>query len=382
MSNPAGIEIYENYSKEPIGLYIHVPFCDGKCPYCDFFSVRGSESAMDEYTDCIVNGLKSWSECIGRKADTLYFGGGTPSLLGGKRIARIADAARRGFGLENAEITVEVNPGANLRSFFREAAAAGVNRVSLGLQSANEDELRLLGRRHTADDVARAAEDARNAGIGNISLDLMLAVQGQTQESLARSAAYCAQLGAEHVSAYLLQLEPHTLYWKNKAELRLPNEEDTADLYLFACRELKRLGFRQYEISNFARPGSESRHNLKYWRCEEYLGLGPSAHSFLGGRRFHFERSLRGFLRGDAPVPDGEGGGFDEFAMLRMRLAEGLTDGVCRARFGYPVPERVKKAARLYEPGGLTACGEDGFRFTPRGFLVSDMLTGEILFAT
>ncbi len=212
----------------PIGLYIHVPFCDGKCPYCDFFSVRGSESAMDEYTDCVVNKLKSCSERIGAKADTLYFGGGTPSLLGGKRLARIVEAARQGFGLENAEITVEANPGGDLSDFFREAAAAGVNRVSLGLQSANENELRLLGRRHTADDAARAVEAARNAGIENISLDLMLAVQGQTEESLVRSAAFCAKLGAQHVSAYLLQLEPHTLYWKEKAELRLPDEDTTA----------------------------------------------------------------------------------------------------------------------------------------------------------
>lgn len=365
----------------PFGLYIHVPFCDGKCPYCDFFSLRGSQAAMDEYTDCIIDKIKLCAEQTGRKADTLYYGGGTPSLLGGKRIARITEAVRHSFGLENAEITVEANPGGDLSGFFREAAAAGVNRVSLGLQSANDNELRLLGRRHTADDAARAAEAARNAGITNISLDLMLAVQGQTQESLARSAAFCAQLGAEHVSAYLLKVEPHTLYWKQRSELRLPDEDGMADRYLAACLGLERLGYRQYEISNFARPGFESRHNLKYWRCEEYLGLGPSAHSFLSGKRFHSERSLAGFLRGDGPVQDGPGGDFDEFAMLRMRLAEGLTDGACRARFGHPVPERVKKAARLYEAGGLTVCGEDGFHFTPRGFLVSNMLTAEILFA-
>lgn len=365
----------------PLGLYIHVPFCDGKCPYCDFFSVRGSESVMDEYTDCIIDKLNFCSQHAKQTADTLYFGGGTPNLLGGARIARIVKAARRGFGLENAEITVEANPGGDLSGFFREVAAAGVNRVSLGLQSANEDELRLLGRRHTAEDAAQAAEAARNAGIDNISLDLMLAVQGQTEKSLVRSAEFCAKLGAKHVSAYLLTIEPHTLYWKNRPELHLPGEDAAAGLYLSACRELERLGRRQYEISNFARPGFESRHNLKYWHCEEYLGLGPSAHSFVGGKRFHFERSLHGFLGGDAPVQDGAGGGFDEFAMLRLRLAEGLTDEACRARFGCPVPERIKKAARLYEPGGLTVCGEHGFHFAPRGFLVSDMLTGEILFA-
>ena len=365
----------------PIGLYIHVPFCDGKCPYCDFFSVRDSEAAMDEYTNRIIDKIKLYADKLGRSADTLYFGGGTPNLLGGERVARIVGAARRGFGLERAEITVEANPGGDLSGFFREAAAAGVNRVSLGLQSADENELRLLGRRHTAGDAARAVDAARRAGNGYVSLDLMLAVQGQTEESLARSVKFCAALGAEHVSAYLLQLEPRTLYWKNRAQLRLPGEDEAAGLYHSACRALERLGYRQYEISNFARPGRESRHNLKYWRCEEYLGLGPSAHSFLGGGRFHFEPSLRGFLNCGEPIEDGPGGDFDEFAMLRLRLAEGLTDEACRVRFGYPIPERVKKAARLSELGGLTACRENGFRFTPQGFLLSDVLTAEILFA-
>ena len=365
----------------PMGLYIHVPFCDGKCPYCDFFSMRGTEAAMEEYTARMIDKIKLCAQKTGRKADTLYFGGGTPSLLGGKRIARLTEAARRAFGLKNAEITVEANPGGDLSGFYREAAAAGVNRVSLGLQSADEDELRLLGRRHTADDAARAVEDAQNAGIGNVSLDLMLAVQGQTEESLSRSASFCAKLGASHISAYLLKVEPHTAYWNERETLRLPGEDETAGLYLAACRGLERLGYRQYEISNFARPGFESRHNLKYWHCEEYLGLGPSAHSFLGGKRFHYERSLRGFLLGEGPTQDGAGGDFDEFAMLRLRLAEGLTDEVCLGRFGSPIPERVKKAARLYEAGGLTVCGKDGFHFTPRGFLVSDMLTAEILFA-
>ena len=367
--------------QNPFGLYLHVPFCDGKCPYCDFFSMRGTEAMMDEYTECIIDKLKSWSERTGRRADTLYFGGGTPSLLGGRRIARITEAARNAFSLENAEITVEANPGGDLSAFFREAAAAGVNRVSLGLQSADGNELRLLGRRHTADDAARAAEAVHRAGIDNLSLDLMLAVQGQTKESLARSAAFCARLGAKNVSAYMLILEPHTLYWKEKQALNLPGEEGTAELYLTACRELEKLGYRQYEISNFAEPCFTSHHNTKYWRCEEYLGLGPSAHSFLDGKRFHYARSLAGFLRGDEPEQDGPGGGFEEFAMLHLRLTEGLTDKACLARYGTPVPERIKKAARLYEAGGLTVCGEDGFHFTPNGFLVSDMLTAEILYA-
>lgn len=357
-----------------------MPFCDGKCPYCDFYSIRGTEERMDEYTERIIYDMKYESEQSGRKADTLYFGGGTPSLLGAKRIIRILEAARKEFGLEQAEITVEANPAEDLSDFFREIRAAGVNRLSLGLQSADDGELRLLGRRHTAEQAARCAADAHAAGFENLSLDLMLAVQGQTEESLRRSVAFCERAGAKHVSAYLLKVEPGTAYFKNREALRLPDEDGEASLYLLACAELERAGFHQYEISNFAEDGFQGRHNLKYWHDEEYLGFGPAAHSFLLGRRFSRKRSLGAFLSGEAPEPQGDGGGFEEFAMLALRLTEGLTDARCEKRFGHPVPERMKAAARRYESAGLTVCGADGFHFTPRGFLVSNALTAQILF--
>lgn len=365
-----------------IGLYFHVPFCDGKCPYCDFYSIRGTEERMDKYTDRIVQDIKYESEHTGRKADTLYFGGGTPSLLGAKRLIRIVEAARKGFGLERAEITAEANPADELSEFFREIRAAGVNRLSLGLQSADDGELRLLGRRHTAEQAARCIADARAAGFENLSLDLMLAVQGQTEESLRRSIAFCARAGASHVSAYLLKVEPGTAYFKDRENLRLPDEDAAASRYLFACEELERHGFRQYEISNFAKVGFQSRHNLKYWRDEEYLGFGPAAHSFLNGRRYSNRRSIGAFLQGEPAVPEGDGGGFEEFAMLALRLTEGLTDARCMERFGHRVPERMKSAAKRYEPAGLTVCSENGFHFTPRGFLVSNTLTAEILYAS
>lgn len=363
------------------GIYVHVPFCLGKCPYCDFYSIRADEDRMGEYTNCIISRLKSESERIYRSADTLYFGGGTPSLLGAERICRIAAAARKGFGLRNAEVTVEVNPGDESEEFFRALREAGVNRLSVGVQSASDEELRLLGRRHTAAEAASCVRDAQRAGFDNITVDLMLAVQEQTERSLQNSVAFCADLGVQHVSAYLLKVEPGTAYAKRRAELRLPEEDAAAALYLLAVEELEKRGFLQYEISNFALPGRESRHNLKYWHCEEYLGLGPAAHSYVGGERFHYPRSIGAFLRGEPPIPDGEGGSFDEFAMLALRLTEGLTDSACLARFGTPIPERMKRAALRYEAAGLTVCEEGGFHFTPKGFLVSDALTAEILFA-
>ncbi len=364
-----------------LGLYVHVPFCDGKCPYCDFYSLRGTPEMMDGYTRRAQEKLAEAGAQLGREADTLYFGGGTPSLLGAARLSRLISAATAAFGLEDAEITVEVNPGGDLREFFRELKAAGANRVSIGLQSADAEELRLLGRRHTAADAARAVRAARDAGFGNISLDLMLAVPGQTEATLEHSMDFCASLGVEHVSAYLLQLEPGTAFWKNRASLHLPGEDAAAALYLAACRGLSERGYIQYEISNFAKPGYESRHNLKYWNCEEYLGVGPSAHSFIKGERFHQERGVARFLRGAGTVSDGPGGDFEEYAMLRLRLAAGLRDADFLARFGHRIPERMKEAARRYEPRGLTVCGEGGFHFTPEGFLVSDALTAEILFA-
>lgn len=363
-----------------IGLYIHVPFCDGKCPYCDFYSIRASEERMKEYTNCIIKLLNSNQEQI-VSADTLYFGGGTPSLLGAERLSRIAETAKRKYGLENAEITAEANPEGLDADFFRGLRAGGINRLSFGLQSADDGELVRLGRKHSAAQAAKAVESAQKAGFENISLDLMLAVEGQTEQSLRKSVEFCADLGVRHVSAYLLKVEPGTAYYKDRAALELPGEDVAAELYLLACEELERHGLRQYEISNFAVPGSESRHNLKYWRCEEYWGLGPAAHSFVDGRRFHYGRSIGAFLRGEGPEQDGEGGSFEEFAMLKMRLTEGLTDEACLERFGHPVPEQIKRAALGYESAGLTVCTPEGFSFTPKGFLVSDALTAEILFA-
>ncbi len=361
-----------------------MPFCEKKCPYCDFYSVHGSEEMLDDYTNCIVERIKYEQERIGRPADTLYFGGGTPGLLGGARIARLIEQARACFGLDNAEITAEVNPGDHLEDFLQGFVSAGGNRLSIGLQSANDEELRLLGRRHTAAQAAKTVRDARRAGVQNISLDLMLSIQGQDRESLRRSIAFCADMGAEHVSAYLLKIEPRTVYDKQRDSLLLPDEDESCALYLLSCEELEKAGLKQYEISNFARPGRESRHNLKYWHCEEYLGLGPAAHSFLNGKRFYYERDLRAFLAGAAPVEDGDpempAGCPEEFAMLALRLTEGLRDDAYGARYGTPVPDPWKRAAKRYEQAGLTECDGGGFRFTPRGFLVSNALLSEILY--
>ncbi len=367
-------------TEKPVGLYIHVPFCDGKCPYCDFYSMRGSAERMEEYTDSIIKNINAYGSSLGRRADTLYFGGGTPNLLGARRLASLIASAKGNFGLSDAEITLEVNPAEDLSGFLSEIHKAGANRLSFGLQSADEDELLLLGRRHTAAQAKKAVRNAQAAGFSNISLDLMLGIQSQTKESLLRSIEFCAESGVQHISAYLLKIEPHTAYYKNRERLRVPDDDEASDFYLFACEELEKRGFLQYEISNFSKSGYESRHNLKYWHCEEYLGLGPAAHSFINGKRFYYDRNLSAFLRGCDPVQDGTGGGFEEYAMLAMRLTEGLTEQNCRERFGHGIPAPVMQTAKKYESGGLTACTKDGFHFTRKGFLVSNTLITEILY--
>lgn len=364
-----------------LGFYVHVPFCHGKCPYCDFYSLPDSPSQMDAYVQAVAASLSPWREKLtGRELATVYFGGGTPNLLGGSRLAQILQAVRENFSLSpHAEITLEANPTHVGKAFFQEVREAGFNRLSMGLQSANVDELRFLGRAHSPQDVARTVENARSAGFDNISLDLMLGLPGGSKEGLKRSIEFAAGLSVEHISSYILKVEPGTPFAFKGVEL--PSEDEVSDQYLFAVEELAALGFTQYEISNFSRLGRESRHNLLYWRGEEYLGFGPGAHSFYGGRRFYYPRNLEGFLEGNPPVEDGPGGDFGEFAMLNLRLTRGLRREDCLARFGpqgdalfQEVLGNAKKC-----PSSLLRRGEDFLAFTSEGFLVSNALLVRLL---
>ena len=363
----------------PVGLYIHVPFCVSKCPYCDFYSMAADEETMERYTEEVLRQLRRYE---GRfTADTLYFGGGTPSLLGGERLSAMVREATRLFGLTNAEITMEANPADDLAETFRAFAAAGGNRVSIGLQAADDAALLALGRRHTTAQVYAATEAARKAGIDSLSLDLMLGLPLQTAAQVCHSVAACAEMGATHVSAYLLKIEENTPFARR--DLSLPDEEATAELYEAACDALESHGYAQYEISNFAKNGRQSRHNLKYWNCDPTVGIGPAAHSFYGGRRLSMPRDLAAFLQGREPSPEptdttiGDNT-LTEYAMLRLRLTEGLTEAGCRAKFGVGIPDEWRRrAARL--PQDMIVCDDVGIRLTRQGFLLSSALLAAIL---
>ncbi|MDR1927422.1 MAG: radical SAM family heme chaperone HemW [Oscillospiraceae bacterium] len=361
---------------QEIGCYIHVPFCKAKCPYCDFYSLPGRAELRQAFAETTAARLEA-AAAEGYRWRSLYLGGGTPSVLEPAQLALILQAARTAL-VPGAELTVECNPSSTSRALCETLARHGVNRVSLGLQTAVDAERKALGRRGGAEEVNRAVLLLRGAGIENISLDLMLGVPCQSVESLGESLRFCVQAGIKHVSAYLLKVEPGTPFAK-KPPAGLADEELQCALYLAACEALDCAGLPQYEISSFASPGFEGRHNLQYWNAAEYFALGPGAHGFTGGRRWHYPRDLAAFLAGAPPVLDGDGGDLEEYALLRLRLVEGLRRDLLQVRFGCDIPAAWLRQAALLAAGGLCVCDAEGIRLTRQGFLLSNQVTGFLL---
>lgn len=284
-----------------IGIYIHIPFCERKCRYCGFLSFPGyPEEMYEEYTDAAVSELKSFNEGFTGKytADTVFIGGGTPSLLSGEQIERLVQAVRDTFGIAAAkvaadetadamipEITIEANPNSLTAEKLAAYRKAGITRLSMGAQSFSDRVLDSLGRVHKAADISRAFRDARAAGFDNINLDLMFAVPDQTMEDLEDSLRQAVMLGPEHISLYGLQLEEDTIFYEEYRSgiIDLPDEKDEEAMYHAAAGILGEAGYGHYEISNYAKPGYECRHNLKYWEMGNYIGIGPGAHSYIRG---------------------------------------------------------------------------------------------------
>lgn len=360
-----------------IGLYIHIPFCKSKCPYCDFYSMRSDETGYDDYTMCVAENMEHWSDRLNREADTLYLGGGTPSLTGGKNIAFLVRRARELFGVEG-EITVECNPSATDNDFFEIVAQAGVNRISLGMQSAVDGERKKLGRSADRKRIEECISLSRKAGIENISLDVMLGIPEQTEKTLKETADFCLATGVPHISAYMLKLEEGTYFQRNSHKLNLPDDDKTADMYLMLGDILEKNGLRNYEISNFAKKGFEGKHNLKYWKCEEYLGIGPAAHSFIEGKRFYYPRDIDYFKFGGEPVQDGTGGDEAEYIMLRLRLADGIVFKNFEEIFNKKFSEKIIEKAKFFEEKNYMKIDEKSMKLTREGFLISNYIIGEL----
>ncbi|MBQ8781885.1 MAG: radical SAM family heme chaperone HemW [Oscillospiraceae bacterium] len=303
---------------KPKGLYIHVPFCVKKCPYCDFYS-ETELSLTEAYTQAVIRNI------VQREifADTVYFGGGTPSLLSAEQVKNILSSVNIA---PNSEITMECNPNTVSEKYLTDILNAGVNRLSFGIQSLNDSELKALGRIHDSETAANAVNLAYKVGFRNISGDIMLCTSGQTMASLKKTTEEMCALPLTHISAYLLKIEPDTPFGRNDDIYDfLPDEDETAEMYLFTVRELKKHGFEQYEISNFAKKGHEAVHNTKYWRCEEYYGIGPSAHSYLNGVRKACPKNLSDFISAKTQpelITDENAGTSEEKAMLALRLTK------------------------------------------------------------
>ena len=362
-----------------IGLYLHIPFCKSKCPYCDFYSFSGKDTEKDAYTQVLKERILSSISTLQNKGDTLYIGGGTPSVLGAENLKILVDTCKKDFLTDDAEITVECNPYGLNEEFFKILYDCGVNRLSFGMQSAIDSERRILGRLSDREQVENTVKTAQKVGFNNITLDVMLGIPQQTEKSLSETLGFCFSLGVPHISAYMLKLEENTHFYKNRHKYAFPDDDTTADLYLQMCETLESNGIMQYEISNFSKTGFESRHNLKYWHCDEYLGLGPSAHSFLNGKRFYFDRDFQGFMNGNSPIHDGFGGDFTEYAMLNLRLIEGLNEDKVFERFGHNIPNEIYEKSQIFIDNGYIAKTEKGLALTRNGFLMSNTILAEIL---
>jgi len=371
--------------KKRLGIYVHIPFCVQKCFYCDFCSVAGAEgSVMVRYGEELCRRIAQESDRLSdRLVDTIYFGGGTPTLLPIEVLSRIIETIRASCEIsDECEITCECNPATADEERFRALRALGVNRISIGLQSVHDDELRRLGRIHTYEDFRKTFSDARAAGFDNISVDLMYALPDQTLSRFEESIVCVAELSPEHISLYGLKIEEGTPFWAQRGQLTLPDEDSELAMYLACSEILSKYGYHKYEISNFSKKGYESRHNLRYWHGEEYLGFGVAAHSYFEDERFGNSRDLAAFLRGEDIVEEcvrlDAREKRNEYLMLRLRLSEGIDEQELMTRFDLSFDE-LSPSLTLWIAHGFLKKEGSRISFTDRGFFVSNAMLSELL---
>jgi oxygen-independent coproporphyrinogen III oxidase len=374
---------------QTVSLYLHIPFCHTRCHYCDFNTYAGILPLREPYVRALITEvelagqLAQLTDGTPRRSRTIFFGGGTPSLLTVKQITRLLAACRKAFVVdEQAEITLEANPGTLSFEQLKGLSAAGINRLSLGSQTFDADLLHTLGRIHTPDEIVQALSNARAAGFTSINLDLMFGLPGQTMQHWKTTLVRALDLHPEHFSLYSLIIEEGTLFytWTNEGRI-IPGDEDLcADMYEYADERLQTEGYENYEISNWALPGHQSRHNLTYWQNLPYLGMGAGAHSFYGGRRFSNILDPQEYItllkKQQRPEAESELIGrvqeMSETAFLGLRTAQGLHLPTFEERFAESFTQFVGMRLRTVEEAGLLEQEHEWIRLSKRGRLLGN----------
>ena len=372
---------------QPIGIYVHIPFCKRKCAYCDFYSLScPQETQMDAYLAALQRQIMDFFAQEGKlPVDTLYIGGGTPSVFGARRLTALLQTVRAcALLLPDAEVTAEVNPESVDESLLVALKQAGVNRVSMGIQSSDDMQLVALGRLHDFAQAKSAAEKIQTLCTRNLSVDLMYGLPGQTMEDWKRSVEDILSLHPAHISCYALKLEEGTPLWRQNPVL--PDDDLQADMYLWLVTRLQKAGYPQYEISNFSLPGKQSRHNSRYWDLRDYVGFGCGAHSYYGGVRFSTVSNLAGYIaameQGSAVLEqEDEEATPDrslEYLMLGLRTTRGVEAADYERLFGKSFAPCAAVLAR-YQGAGYVRREGERYYLTPQGFLVSNAIIGDVL---
>ncbi len=381
--------------KKPLGLYIHIPFCVQKCKYCDFLSAPADDATKKRYVDALCKEITGYKELTKEyKLATIYFGGGTPSVLDASFIEQILDAVKKSFTVDmaSAEVTLEVNPGTASFDKLKRYNELGINRLSIGVQSAKKEELALLGRIHSFEEAKQTVQWAREAGFTNLSLDLMSALPGQSLESYKENVEAILSLNPEHVSSYSLIVEEGTPFYEQYAEgmpkeEELPDEETDRAMYAYTKERLVQAGYARYEISNYSKPGYESRHNSSYWIGTEYLGVGLGASSLFTNARYHNEIDLNRYIE------EAEAGKdvrreierlvleeqMEEFMILGLRMMCGVSRTEFQRRFGRPIETVYGSALKKLERQGLLTLEGDTIVLTETGIDVSNQVFVEFI---
>lgn len=369
-----------------LGLYLHIPFCKSKCLYCDFCSIpHASEEQTEQYVSALCRDLEQRAhDCRDYRVDTVYLGGGTPTVLSAKQLYAITETLQRCYRLEpDAEITAECNPATADRALLAEMHRQGFNRLSIGLQSVHRKELKALGRLHTYEDFQVTWEHAHAVGFCNLSADVMFGIPEQTAKSYLSTLEQLCTLSPQHISAYSLMVEEGTPFFRMRNQLSLPDEEETIAMYQSGIALMEQHGLLQYEISNFARKGCESKHNLKYWRLEEYLGFGPAAHSDFFGKRFGNSADVAAYIAGKSILECSEQPSKrereQEFVMLGMRTTAGISDKAFQKRFGRSLKDAFGDAFDNPLYRRLLCKTADGYAFTREGLMLSNSILSDIL---